>query len=234
MKLTKTAFIFLLMTFVVFTANAQNFGYFIGKVVTEWQEDGRGMKLVEPFAYISPTNERWDAPAGSIIDGASIPQLGWSFIGGPFEGKYREASVIHDVACKERNRPWHAVHETFYWAMLASGVSSKKAKIMYAAVYQFGPRWTTVVEKVSLRTDIENTTSLVKSTFVKGTTFHVDVEEDLYSGPHPDKEPEVKVTVAVAAFPPPPNLHEKDFDKLKQAIEANDLSLEQIRDFKIK
>ena len=60
---------------------------------------------------------------------------------GAFEGKYRQASVLHDVACDRKIEPWEQVHEMFYWAMLASGVSSLKAKIMYAAVYHKGPRW---------------------------------------------------------------------------------------------
>lgn len=54
---------------------------------------------------------------------------------------YRDASVIHDVACVARTRPWREVHETFYFAMRASGVGEVQAKVMYAAVYHFGPRW---------------------------------------------------------------------------------------------
>ena len=41
----------------------------------------------------------WTAPKGAKVDGASIPQLFWTPIGGPFEGKYRYASVIHDTEC---------------------------------------------------------------------------------------------------------------------------------------
>jgi len=79
---------------------------------------------------------------------ASIPRLAWTIIGGPFEGLYRDASVIHDVACVEKSRPWLQVHRTFYLAMLASGVTTVKAKVMYAAVYHFGPRWSTVAPQL--------------------------------------------------------------------------------------
>lgn len=123
------------------TSAAQGFGNFIGKVVAEWLDDGRKMKLVEPFAYIDPVGSRWDAPKGWIVDGASIPRVAWSVIGGPFEGQYRNASVIHDVACDQKQRPWRDVHRAFYTAMLAAQVDTIKAKIMYGAVYQFGPRW---------------------------------------------------------------------------------------------
>ena len=106
--------------------------------------DGRTMRLLEDFAYIDPSGRRWEAPKGSVIDGASIPQFAWSLIGGPFEGPYRNASVIHDVACVERKLAWQDVHLAFYTAMRAADVSPWKAKIMYGAVYHFGPRWPAV------------------------------------------------------------------------------------------
>jgi Protein of unknown function (DUF1353) len=99
------------------------------------------MKLLKTFKFIDPMGREWVAPEGAIIDGASIPQVAWSFIGGPFEGVYRDASVIHDVACDQRSRPWKVVHEAFYDAMITSGVSPLKAKVMYGAVYHYGPRW---------------------------------------------------------------------------------------------
>lgn len=116
-------------------------GRYIGEVVARWHADGRTMSLVQDFAYEDPGFERWDAPAGSVVDGASIPRVMWSIIGGPFEGMYRDASVIHDVACVARTRLWREVHEAFYFAMRASGVGEVQAKVMYAAVYHFGPRW---------------------------------------------------------------------------------------------
>ena len=112
----------LLATSSLWPAFAQDFGTFVGAVRSEWLEDGRRMRLLAPFAYIDPSGLEWHAAAGWIVDGASIPRFAWSLIGGPFEGKYRNASVIHDVACDEQLRSWEAVHEVFYWAMRASGV----------------------------------------------------------------------------------------------------------------
>lgn len=99
------------------------------------------MMLVEPFAFTEDSGTKWVAPKGSIVDGASIPMIAWSVVGGPFEGKYRDASVIHDVGCTERSRTWEATHLAFYKAMLVGGVPEGKAKVMYAMVYHFGPRW---------------------------------------------------------------------------------------------
>jgi hypothetical protein len=116
-------------------------GKFVGKVQSEWMGDGRKMRLLDDFAFIDPNGLEWKAPRGSVVDGASIPRFAWSFIGGPFEGPYRDASVIHDVACEEQRRTWEVVHLAFYYALLASGVDRLTANLMYLAVYYRGPRW---------------------------------------------------------------------------------------------
>jgi hypothetical protein len=121
--------------------NPPSFGKFNGRVVAEWLDDGRRMKLLENFSFTDPHGIKWDAPAGWVVDGASIPQQAWSIIGGPFEGIYRNASVIHDVACDRRDRPWTDVHWVFHEAMLASGVNAAQAQTMFAAVWGFGPKW---------------------------------------------------------------------------------------------
>ena len=83
--------------------------------MARWEDDGRQMTLVEPFAYVDPRLARWPAAAGSSIDGASIPRAFWTVIGGPFAGEFRNASVVHDVACDVRDRPWRAVHRMTSW-----------------------------------------------------------------------------------------------------------------------
>ena len=94
-----------------------------------------------------------------MVDGASIPQTFWSVIGGPFEGGYRKASVIHDYM-RPQVRPGRT-YLVFYNGMRANGVRTLTAKIMYAAVYNFGPRWVeveashkTIVGQPLLREDI--------------------------------------------------------------------------------
>ncbi len=116
-------------------------GSFDKAVRVELLPDGRDTKLLEAVSYTDPCGQVWRAPAGSVVNGASIPRVAWSIVGGPYEGRYRDASVIHDVACDQRNRPWQSVHEVFYFAMLARDTPYWQAKVMYAAVYHFGPRW---------------------------------------------------------------------------------------------
>jgi uncharacterized protein DUF1353 len=83
----------------------------------------------------------WIAPAGSEVDGASIPRSLWSLMGGPFEGKYRNASVLHDVAYDQKTRPWSQCDRMFYNAMRCSGVSAVDAGMMYYSLRKFGHHW---------------------------------------------------------------------------------------------
>ncbi len=116
-------------------------GYYSGEPVTKWNPDGRTMTLLTELSYTDPQGLIWDAPAGSVVDGASIPRYLWSIMGGPFEGKYRNASVLHDVAYGEHKRPWWDCDRMFYNAMRCSGVSVGEAKTMYYALYKFGRHW---------------------------------------------------------------------------------------------
>lgn len=98
-------------------------------------------KLAAEFRFLDPNGLLWSVPPDKEVDGASIPQAFWSFIGGPFEGAYIKASVIHDYYCDEKIRTEHDTHRNFYYGMRAAGVEDWKAKFMYWAVATFGPKW---------------------------------------------------------------------------------------------
>lgn len=119
------------------------FGHFVGSVKSEWIDPDRRMRLLDDFAYVDRSGVEWKAPKESVINGASIPRALWTVVGSPFTGEYRNASVVHDVACDRRDRPWRDVHRMFYDACRCGGVGEQKAKLMYAAVFHFGPQWTT-------------------------------------------------------------------------------------------
>lgn len=104
-------------------------------------EDGRFMQLLSPLAYVRPDGSAWPVPSGIRIDGASIPRAFWTLIGGPFEGRYRNASIVHDHYCDRMTRPWQDTHRMFHEAMRCSGVAAVRAGIMFYAVHRFGPRW---------------------------------------------------------------------------------------------
>jgi len=129
-------------------APKMNYGRFVGSVRVEWvrteapdKGQDRNMRLLEDFTYIDPVGKAWTAHKGYETDGASIPKAFWGIVGGPFEGGYREAAVIHDWYCDSKTEPWKDVHRIFYYACRAAGVDEKKAKTLYAAVRIFGPKW---------------------------------------------------------------------------------------------
>ena len=129
---------------------------FEGRVAVEWLRDGRKMKLLEDFHFIDKAGKTWTAPTGAVVDGASIPKVFWSTVGSPFAGKYRRASVVHDVACVERDEPHEKVHKMLLEAMLADKTPKLKAKKMYFAVAAFGPKWDKDGKDIDLTPDEED------------------------------------------------------------------------------
>ncbi len=126
------------------------FGFFPEPAQTQWLDDGRRMVLLRDFAFVEPDGTRWSASAAHVpirdddltIDGASIPSVFWSVVGGPYEGLYRNASIVHDAECTPPfKHRWQDVHRMFYRAARAGGTSEDVAKLIFAAVWHFGPRW---------------------------------------------------------------------------------------------
>jgi uncharacterized protein DUF1353 len=120
---------------------SNKWGHYSGYVEARWENDGRSMTLLSELRYTDPDGKIWIAPAGSVVDGASIPRSLWSLMGGPFEGKYRNASVLHDVSYDHHTRPWQESDRMFYDAMRCSGVSAVEAGTMYYALRKFGHHW---------------------------------------------------------------------------------------------
>jgi hypothetical protein len=128
-------------------SGGSKWGYYNGEPVTKWNPDGRTMTLLTELRYTDPQGVEWVAPIGSVVDGASIPRYLWSIMGGPFEGKYRNASVLHDVAYEQHKRPWQDCDRMFYNAMRCSGVSAVEAKTMFYALYRFGHHWKFAIKR---------------------------------------------------------------------------------------
>lgn len=103
-------------------------------------------RLERDFVFVDAEGREWVAPAGAVVNGASIPGPLRRWFGEPWdwEAGYVEASVVHDVYCTEpydRTVTSGAVHAMFYEACRANGVSRWRAGLMTAACYAFGPRW---------------------------------------------------------------------------------------------
>lgn len=113
--------------------------------------------LKNDLIFTDRSNMRWKAGKwveGSpqtietgTTDGASIPGWAQPIIGQPFDDEYLKAAVLHDHYCYKENyvRGWRETHRMFFNALQALEVPPLKAKIMYAAVYLGGPKWTALV-----------------------------------------------------------------------------------------
>lgn len=181
-------------------------GHFPTKPIVELLGDGRDLRLLEDFCYIDPNKKVWIAPKNSTINGASIPQIFWSLTGGPLEGQYRNASIIHDVGCDRMTENWEDVHLMFYEACRCGGVPDNKAKLLYAAVYHFGPRW-------ELKT----------------------VKEVKVFGAAPGDQREVSVSRTVSERLPTPKPPDKaTAEKIEGLIKNGNLSLEDLKKLDLK
>ncbi|MBQ0944320.1 DUF1353 domain-containing protein [Ideonella sp. 4Y16] len=219
-------------------AGAQDKGRFIGSVQAEWLDDGRNMKLLKDFFYIDSKEKVWVAKTGLIVDGASIPKPAWSLIGGPFEGNYRDSSVIHDSACKARLENWERVHEVFYEGMLTSGVSENMAKLMYMAVYHFGPRWALRRKESSLPVSSAiDRAEKYRRMSTAAITYSASIENIRLERTGSTASNGTKQEIAdliIIGNPTKSTFDESNFDQLRKIIESRSLTPEDIRNLSIK
>ena len=109
----------------------------------------RRMELLSDFWYKDPAGKTWNAPKGSIVDGASIPAALWSTVGSPYTGPYRRASIVHDVACDAADHAAdpqaarEAADEMFYNACRAGGCPGWQAQLLYLGV-RVGATWSSI------------------------------------------------------------------------------------------
>jgi hypothetical protein len=123
------------------SAGPAEYGHFKGDLEVKWlvgpsnDPQWNRVQLLKELAFIDADSTLWDAPEGTVSDGATIPRPLWSVVGSPYTGPYLPAAVIHDVGCQKKTRTWEATHWAFYHAMRAAAVPVGQARIMFAGVY---------------------------------------------------------------------------------------------------
>ena len=180
--------------------------HYFGELVLKPLNDTRLMQVQQPFGYVDGAGNTWAVPSKALCDGASIPRVFWSIIGGPWDGRYRNGSVVHDWFCAVRTMPWQATHRMFYEAMLTSGTDATLAKTMFLAVRFCGPSWDELT--------LENSRILTR-----GGTQRLDPPNarNSTSGFTSDSEARDARTQLVAQF-----------EKLAGEVQSRDLSASQI------
>lgn len=171
-------------------ASQEHFGTFLDQLQGTFNISAQPrptFKLRQTFRFRDPNGLLWSTPADVEVDGASIPQPFWSVIGGPFEGQYINASVIHDHYCRTRERTAHDTHRNFYYGMRATGVPTWRANLMYWAVATFGPSWKLEKRVVSKQTCTPGSAGLAPT-----CTSTSSLENILVSSPGVDlSDPEI-------------------------------------------
>ena len=105
--------------------------------------------MADALDFVDGKADVWQAPQGTLTDGASIPPLFVGIVGNPTSDQFAQAAAIHDAYCgigneggaRYHSRPWPQVHRMFYDALRVGGTPERKAKLMFAAVWLGGPRW---------------------------------------------------------------------------------------------
>ena len=78
-----------------------------------------------------------EIPAGYRFDGASIPQLAWSVIGGPFDPQFALAAAVHDWHCEHTADCYEARvigDAVFFLLLKRAGVPKWKRTLMFLGV----------------------------------------------------------------------------------------------------
>lgn len=100
---------------------------------------GRGRwRLIRGFEYNPDEGKKIEVPIGFVSDGASIPRIAYSLIGGRWTGKYVKAALIHDWLYFSQTTEQKFADKVFIVAMRVMGVSWWRRVVMYRAVRIFG------------------------------------------------------------------------------------------------
>ncbi|MGR3898280.1 DUF1353 domain-containing protein [Psychrobacter sp. 1176_08] len=134
------------------------------------QNTGDGIcHLKGKLSFVSPRNgmvwetKEWKNPSmlwtkgenpEGTTDGTTLPIMARPFLGRRYDLSYLKASIIHDHYCYEKGqiRTWQDTHLMYYDALIALKVSKTRAKLMYFAVYSFGPKWK--IEETMFQTEM--------------------------------------------------------------------------------
>jgi hypothetical protein len=119
------------------------------------------MQVLEDFSYDDPKGRVWLAPKGSTVNGASIPEALWTLVGSPYTGDYRNASIVHDIACEEADTKAKrkAADRMYYFACRCGGCSKRQAIVQYLGVrigawFPLVARWQPLATKASTKTEV--------------------------------------------------------------------------------
>lgn len=113
------------------------------------------------LAFVDGGGRDWVAPTATLTDGASIPPVFVPIVGSPRTREFANAAALHDAWCGVGNEDganyhkatWQEVHRMFYDSLIVGGTDDVRAKVMFAAVWLGGPRWSPISRAPDTRLD---------------------------------------------------------------------------------
>lgn len=114
---------------------------FSGNLALAINEENYTATNLGDFQFIDRSGTVWNVPRATAISGAAIPRMAWSVVGPPLTSDYTIPAVLLEYFATTREQSPDKIYQMFFEAHLATGMAEAKAKILYSAVVQFGPRW---------------------------------------------------------------------------------------------
>ena len=97
--------------------------------VIQGNSDDETYHLEKKYYAILPDGKMLTVEAGFSFDGASIPEILYSFIGDPYSGRYVRAAFIHDCLYASELLPRKECDNIFLEIMKEHGVNWAEAKL---------------------------------------------------------------------------------------------------------
>ena len=126
----------------IFSATPQNVSNrFSGILQVSINKDGYGAVILNELQYTDKRGRTWTVPKGTVFDGAAIPRMVWSLVGGPLESDYKLPAIFLDYYANTRAASVEDTYNMFCDALTDAGVSAAKTALLCNAVRTLGPRW---------------------------------------------------------------------------------------------
>jgi uncharacterized protein DUF1353 len=103
--------------------------FLTGNPRVDFLPDGINVILRSDIVFRDSTGRIWIANDGKRSDGASIPQILWPWLGGPYNGFHRDGALLHDDA----GYLFAPATEATYWAALWSKERAAADRMIWEA-----------------------------------------------------------------------------------------------------
>lgn len=114
---------------------------FSGNLAIAVDEEKYIATTIGDFQFTDNGGKVWKVPKGTTTTASAIPRMAWSLVGPPLTSDYTIPTVLLEYYVEQRKVPPNEVYQMFLEALLETGMTPAKAKVLHSAIVSFGPRW---------------------------------------------------------------------------------------------